>query len=283
MKYKFFIGLPIIIALSGCSSLLAAKAQQFGENFSETVLQSNDPILVQEALPAYLLLLDALIKNQPQNAALLQAAATLNSAYAGAFVVDSARARLLTEKAFAYINTALCQQHKKLCGLQQIPIEEMNARIASMSMKELASLYTLGSIWAAWIQVHSDDWNAVADLARVRLIMERVIALNENYQQGEAHLYLGVLASLLAPALGGQPEVGKVHFEKALTLSAQKNLMVKVYYAKYYARNTLNRELHDTLLNEVLAENPQAGRFTLGNLLAQQQAKTLLASADEYF
>ena len=50
--------------------------------------------------------------------------------------------------------------------------------------------------------------------------------------------------------------------------------MVKVYYAKYYARNTFNRELHDALLQEVVTANPQTGTLTLSNLLAQQQAKT---------
>ena len=38
--------------------------------------------------------------------------------------------------------------------------------------------------------------------------MQRVIELHESYQDGAAHLYLGVLSTFLPPALGGKPEVG---------------------------------------------------------------------------
>ncbi|MCB1656990.1 MAG: hypothetical protein H6996_09325 [Moraxellaceae bacterium] len=283
MKYKVILSGVLLWLVSGCSSVLESKAQQFGQNFSQAVLENNDPVLVEQALPSYLLLLDALLKNQSQNMALLKAAAKLNSAYASAFVSDTGRGKGLNDKALDYAAKALCLKNKNLCQLQTLPIDEMAFRLTQVSKVELDSLYVLGSVWAGWIQVHSDDWNAIADLARVKMIMQRVLALDENYQQGEAHLYLGVLATLLSPALGGQPEVGKSHFEKALVLSEGKNLIAKVYYAKFYARNTFNRELHDALLQEVVAANPQAEKLTLSNLLAQQQAKTLLASADDYF
>ena len=87
----------------------------------------------------------------------------------------------------------------------------------------------------------------------------------------------------MSPALGGQPELGQQHFDKALVLSQQRNLMVKVYYAKNYARGIFDRELHDKLLNEVLRADIHAGTLTLSNVLAQQQAKILLQSADDYF
>lgn len=270
--------------VSGCSTLVSGKVQQFGLDMSSAILESNDPVLVQQGLPTYLLLLDGLVKNQPKNVMLLASAAKLNSAYAGAFVIeDVSRARLFNDKAFDYANKALCLHQTKLCDLQKIPIDELAAHLATAQQKDVSLLFGLGSVWASWIQVHTDDWNAIADLARVKMIMSRIVVLDESYQTGEAHLYLGVLATLLSPALGGQPEVGKVHFEKALALSQQQNLMIKVYYAKFYARSVFERELHDRLLNEVLAANPQVGQFTLGNILAQQQAKALLSSADDYF
>ena len=97
------------------------------------------------------------------------------------------------------------------------------------------------------------------------------------------HLYLGVLATVLTPALGGRPDEGKREFEKALALSGGKNLMAKVYYARQYARGVFDRELHDRLLQEVLAADPHAGDFTLSNMLALREAAKLLKSADDYF
>jgi hypothetical protein len=120
-------------------------------------------------------------------------------------------------------------------------------------------------------------------MPRVEALMKRVVALDEHYQQGAAHLYLGVLATVLTPALGGRPEVGKKHFEQAISLSQGQNLMAKLYYAKNYARGILDRELHDKLLQEIIAADPRAPDLTLSNIMAQQQAKELLQSADDYF
>lgn len=283
MKYFSFVVCLCALLMGGCSSLLTAKAQQFGQDFSSVILENDDVVTVEQSLPTYLLLLDALIKNQPQQAALLDAAASLNSAYASAFVSDAKRAKLLNNKALNYAFEALCLHKKELCQLQKVSIDELTQLMSQTKATDVAALYTTASVWAGWIQAHSDDWNAVADLARVRILMQRVVALDEHYQQGGAHLYLGVLATLLSPALGGQPELGQQHFDKALVLSQQRNLMVKVYYAKNYARGIFDRELHDKLLNEVLSADIHAGTLTLSNVLAQQQAKILLQSADDYF
>ena len=113
--------------------------------------------------------------------------------------------------------------------------------------------------------------------------MQRVVELDEFYQDGAAHLYLGVLATFLPSALGGKPDVGRQHFERVLEISKNKNLMAKVIYAQHYARLVFNRELHDRLLTEVLKAEPDVPGYALGNTLAQQRARELLDNADEYF
>jgi hypothetical protein len=59
--------------------------------------------------------------------------------------------------------------------------------------------------------------------------------------------------------------------------------MAKVEFARHYARLMFDRALHDRLLHEVLATDPEAPGRTLSNVLAQQQAQQLLDSAAEYF
>ena len=44
-----------------------------------------------------------------------------------------------------------------------------------------------------------------------------------------------------------------------------------------------DRDLHDKLLNEVLAADPHAPGLTLINVLAQQRARKLLDSGKDYF
>jgi hypothetical protein len=68
-----------------------------------------------------------------------------------------------------------------------------------------------------------------------------------------------------------------------LELSGGRNLAAKVELARRYARMLYDRELHDRLLNEVLATDPTAEGLTLFNVTAQEEARALLASADDYF
>jgi hypothetical protein len=74
-----------------------------------------------------------------------------------------------------------------------------------------------------------------------------------------------------------------VHFERAVQLSAGRDLMAKVEYARRYARIIYDRELHDRLLREVLDADAQEPGLTLSNVLAKRQAQELLASAESYF
>ena len=77
--------------------------------------------------------------------------------------------------------------------------------------------------------------------------------------------------------------MGRSHFEKALNIAKQKNLMIKVVYAKQYARLVFDRNLHDRLLQEVLNADPDVRGYVLNNTLAQREARELLDSADDYF
>jgi hypothetical protein len=268
-----------LLGLSGCGGLV----DRFATNLSSAMMDNNDPATVEAGAASYLLLLDALVLQKPDNAAFRQAAASLNSAYAGVFVKDGARAAVMTDKALTYALEALCLEHEDLCDARKLALDEFRHRLAGLDADDVPLIYTTGSVWAGWIQAHSEDWNAVADMPRIEALMQRVVALDEAYQHGAAHLYLGGLATVLPPALGGRPEVGKTHFERAIALSEGHNLMAKVLYAKNYARGIFDRDLHDRLLNEVVAADPQYKGWTLSNVMARKEAEALLKSADEYF
>ena len=123
----------------------------------------------------------------------------------------------------------------------------------------------------------------MADPPKVQALMERVVVLDGGYEDGGAHLYLGVLYSLRPASLGGRPDLAREHFERAIELSDGNNLMAKVLFASQYARLVFDRPLHDRLLSEVLDAEIAAAGYTLTNTLAQEEASELLAESDEYF
>ena len=82
--------------------------------------------------------------------------------------------------------------------------------------------------------------------------------------------------------MGGKPEEGRAHIDKAIEIN-EAYLMTKVIYAQQYARLMFDQELHDRLLNEVLSADPVVEGMTLTNRIAQERAKDLLASSKDYF
>ncbi|GMV30896.1 MAG: hypothetical protein AMXMBFR59_30210 [Rhodanobacteraceae bacterium] len=273
----------VLAVLSGCAGIVNKASQRLSDNLGKAILNQDDPGTVRDAVPAYLLLLDALLEGDPKNAGTLLAAARLYDAYAGNFVEEPGRARRLANRSFAYARRAVCERNAALCGAIDQPFEPFSAQVALVGAKDIDVLYGLASSWAGRIQQDSGDWNAIADLPKVQRLVERVLALNPDHADGEPHMVLGVLHSLRPASLGGTPERGKAEFETAITMSQGRNLMAKTLYARFYARLVFDQQLHDRLLNEVIAAAPEAPRLTLMNVLAQQQAKALLASGKDYF
>ncbi len=283
MRPIYLLSLITLLLLSGCSSVVTKVTNQLSNNLSNAIINNDDPETVESGSASYLLLIDSLIAGDPQNESLLLAGSQLYGAFTSAFVKESERAKRLAHKARDYTDRALCAHDSKLCNLLDKPFDDFTAAIGTLKVGDVPLLYASGSAWAGWIRANSSDWTAIANLAKVKVVMEKVVSLDETYSHGEAHLYLGVFATLLPPALGGKPEEGRVHFERAIELSAGRDLMAKVEYARRYARITYDRPLHDRLLQEVLDADAVAPGLTLSNVLAQRQARELLASAERYF
>ena len=284
--HSFSLSLYILISvllLSGCSYFISSASVDMTKNLSHAISNNDDLATVKDGAPAYLLMVDSFLYQDPDNESLLRGAANIYTAYTNVFVKDKERAGKLTDKALDYAFRALCVREAETCGFRTKSFEKFKNTLSLLKIKDVPDLFTLGSAWAAWIQIHREDWNAVAEISRVEAIMQRVIELNESYQDGAAHLYLGVLATFIPPALGGKPDVGRKHFERALEISKNKNLMVKVMYAQYYARLMFDRKLHDRLLHEVLNAKTHVPGYTLINTLAQQRARELLKSGQDYF
>lgn len=269
--------------LAGCGPIISSATSSFADSLSAGILSQDDIATVRDGAPAYLLLVDGFISENPENEALLLAGADLYSSYAGAFVDDQERAQRMTERARRYGHRALCGRSPVLCDAADLPHEDWVAALRRTTEKDLPVLFGFGASWATWIQVNSGDWNAVAEIPKVEAAMRRVIEINPEFREGWPQLYLAVLNTQLPPAYGGKPELGREYFEKALHLSDGNNLMVHVLFAKQYGRLVFDQELHDRLLEQALETEPVQGKLTLINTLAQTEAKQLLQSSADYF
>ena len=276
----------LVLILTACPGrAMNSAAKSVAEGLNRAILNQNDVITVRDGLPSYLLVVDGLIESNPENIDLLMAGAQLYSMYSSSFVTDPARARRQAARGHRYGQRLFCMELDKICAAAEPgkPFETFLQKLNDTDDDDVPVLYSVALAWASLIQANTGDWNALADLPKVQAIMERVVKLDEDHDYGNAHLYLGVLATQLPPDLGGRPDVGRDHFERAIKLSEGRNLIAQVLYARQYARLMFDRELHDRLLNEVMYLPAEVDGLTLSNTLAKQEAERLLATADNYF
>jgi hypothetical protein len=273
----------VVLATNGCASLMSSAASGLADNLSSAVLNQNDPETVRDGAPAYLLLLDSFLEGNPDDADLLSSAATLYATYGTVFADDPERAARLTERALGYSSKAMCERYRPACGWDGMLFEEYEKTLEGLGGKQADAVFAHGLASLAYIRAHSADYGAIAKLPYSEALFERYLEINDGSDDGTVYTYLGILNTLIPPALGGDPEKGRADFERAIELSGGRDLSAKVEFANGYARLLYERELHDRLLNEVLAADPNVPGATLLNVLAQRQAQELLASADDYF
>jgi hypothetical protein len=271
----------VVLGLSSCATLVSNATNQLTDNLSAAILDSDDVETIKEAIPAYLVLIDSLVVGERPSPSLLLAAAKLNGAFA--VLVSAERSQKLTTKALNYSRRGACLESESLCDLAAIDYAVFEQRVKTLEPDEIAPAFALAVAWTSWIQAHSADWAAVGQLARVKGLMNRVIELDDGFDDGGAHLYMGGLETVLPASMGGNPEKGRGHFEKAIEYSEGRFLMAKVVYAEQYAKLMFDQALHDKLLEEVVSADPVAPNLTLINTVAQEQARQLLLESNDYF
>lgn len=275
--------ISIVIPVAGCQAIVSSAANNFANNLSAAVLNQSDPAIVRDGAPAYMMLLDSLLEGNPEDPAILAAAASLYATYGTVFADDPQRAARLTERARTYSTKALCNSYASSCEWEGMRFEAYEETLGGLQPKHADVVFSHGLASLAYIRAHSADYAAIALLPYSEALFERYLEINDGSDDGTIHTYLGILNTLIPPALGGDPDKGQEHFLEAIALSNGTDLSAKVEYANGYARLLYERELHDRLLTEVIDAPTEMPGVTLLNVLAKEQARELLDSADDYF
>lgn len=282
MKKALIIGV-LAFALGGCASLMSSAASGLTDSISDSVLNQDDPETAKAALPTFMVLIDGMIRDNPDDADLLVSGATLYASFGAIFAEDAARASRLTTRARRYASAAMCGVYPPSCDWPGATYDEFVATLDGVEQRHGEYLYAYGFASLAYLRAHSDDWNSLAELPQMEALFDRYVDISGDEVNGAVYTYMGILLTLRPPALGGEPERAREYFEKAIAVTDGKDLGAKVEYARGYAKLLYERELHDRLLNEVMEADPYEDGYTLSNVLAREQAAALLAQADEYF
>jgi hypothetical protein len=277
---------PLLIVLIGfcfclasCSSLVTMAIKPAIGNLQ----YQTDIDLVCEGAPAYLLMIDSMLVSSPQSHDLLLAGAQSFSAYATALAecggVDDLRISPVANKARVY-GLRLLQRH--LPSITGQDGEALERELSKLGRSDVPDVFWGTFGWLTWVQSQHASPAAIADIVFIEKIMARLLQIDESYQGGSVHLFFGGYYAAKPTMFGGRPDLSEIHFEKALLLSERRFLLTQTTYAKTLARTTLNQELHDQLLREVIAfPLDSAPEFGLSNQIAVNRAKRMLQ--ENYF
>ncbi|MFQ5982062.1 MAG: TRAP transporter TatT component family protein, partial [Woeseiaceae bacterium] len=251
LRTGLFACVGVCFSLSGCASLISSAASGLADNLSAAVLNQNDPQTVKDGAPAYLLLLDSFLEGSPDDPALLSAAANLYASYGAVFADDDERAARLTDKGRSYGFRAICISYDPACDWRGMLFDTFEASLHDLSNKHADVIWSYSFASLAYIEAHSDESDAIAEVPYTEALLERYLEISDT-SNGTAYAFLGILACLIPPGFGGEPDKGMTYFERAIDMSRGRDLGAKVDYARYCARLVYDRELHDRLLTEVL-------------------------------
>ncbi len=283
-----FAGLAMaLLTLSGCSTsqLVARGASPLIDHGMVAMNRETDLELARASVPANLKMIEALLLADPGNAAYRVQAAMGFYGYALGFVEpdDRDRAALLYQRARDHGLAAL-----ERAGMTQAMMDGdaavLTQALAKLDARAVPALFWTASSWGKWIELQLDDPARLAELPRVEALMQRVLALDETYYHGGAHVFFGVYYGGRAPMFGGDFARAARHFDRAAALSHNRLLWVEVYRARYLLRQMGDRAAFHATLKRVLdAPASVDPDLNLANALARKQAAALLAQEEDLF
>jgi hypothetical protein len=296
------ITLAVPLAAAACGNLIQKSAMdttsQILARARLSMQQESDPDLAAAAIPGALKTVEGFHIANPDNETLIAMLAEGYCQYATGFLQEEweiahMEARFDDADRLADRATGLflrCMNY----GLKLLPKKWSEAIYGDLDgVRKLVAKAGKGSIkgmfWTALglgsaINLNRDDIVLVSHLPKARLMLQRIVELDSRYQNGLAHMALGMMNSAQSPAIGGNPELGREHFEKAMSITGGKFLLVKVMFAKTYGVITQNRELFRKTLVEVLQTAPSIWpEQRLANELAHRKARRYLKQEKDWF
>ncbi len=290
----------VVLALCSCSlvKLTADSTADVLAVAAPANNMENDVQFAREAAPGQLKTVEGFLMASPENRTMLTLLAQGYCEYAFAFLQNDYEELAMagkTEEAapIAARATNLFQRcanygFKLLGGTWQKTFygdsEAFEKRVKSTDGDDVPGMFWVAMGVTSAIDLNRDDIEMVAYLPKAQRLFQRVLELDEAYYLGGAHIALGMILTAQGPAMGGDPEKGRKHFERAVELTSGKYLMPKVLMALAYGGITQNRELFHTELEKVLQTSPAIWpEERLPNELAHLRAKRYLAHEKEWF
>jgi hypothetical protein len=285
MRTILLFVLPAVL-FTGCIQTIAVSTVggMVDEGFS-ALTEERDLDFAEKALPGNIKLLEVMLKNKPDDVRLLTLTSQGYSSYALAFLEDSlqdrARDFYLRGRDFGM---RILRQDKDLARGLDGSVDDLKAALSRCDKDMVPGVFWTAFGWGSYIYLSLGNPDAIADLPRAEALMDFVVKHDSSFYYGGAHVFLGTLYGSRPKMLGGNIELAKDHFARALRINGGKFLMTYVYQARSVAVQTLDEALFDECLQKVESASLEIlPEFRLANAIAKKKAQLLLSRRAELF
>jgi len=273
--------------LGGCSTsrMTVGFMAPILENTTDVALRSEDPRLVGDAFPTSILLLEGMLETSPGRRDVATLTSMYYFAYAFGYVEDDdpERASALYDRGREVAWQALGRPEVER-AVREGTFEELDAALGRLRKRDAEAALWVAANWGLWIELNLEDTRAVADVARLMPLAEKVAALDDTLFWGMPRILLGALHAARPVMLGGNPDRSRQEFERAFAISHRNLLMAHVFFAKTWCELTFDAGSFESSLREVLdAPDGLLPEAELLNRIARAKAARLLARKQEIF
>jgi hypothetical protein len=283
---KLAITLFSLILLSGCSidKMVVRTSTPMIEGGVEALNHETDLELAEQSIPANLNMLRGMINIDPENARLHTFAAQAFYGLAYGFNEDNRPERASSFYIRGREHGIRALEIGGASNLLDGPLADFEQQVSDMGKDDVAAMFWTASCWAKWIDMHRDDPEAIAQLARATALMQRVIELDDTFYYGGAHMYFGVYYGSRSPMLGGNYEKSRIHFDRAREITNNKLLIPDLLQAQYLDRQQQDQQdFHARLKRVIDAPEDLMPELGLQNEIAKRKARILLQKESEWF
>jgi TRAP transporter T-component len=262
----------------------------------DTFASDPDPELVGSALPFTLKLIESLLAESPRHVGLLTAASQGFTQYSYVFVQEPADELADTDRAQS--NTMKVRATKLFLrgrdfGFRGLDVKhpDFSARIktdpkkavADLNKSDAALMYWTVLGWGGAVSV-SRDFAMLPDLPRIEAIAQRLLDVDETYNEGAIH---GFLIQYEMARLQPKPDriaICKAHFERNLELAMGHQAAPYVTYAENVMVAQKDKAQFQELLQKAIkVDVNQWPEHRQLNLVMQRRARWLLSRTDKLF
>lgn len=287
-----------VIVLGGCSVKRYA-INQLGNALAasgSTFAADEDPELIRAAVPFSLKLIESLLAENPRHEGLLLAAARGFTEYAYAFVQQDADELQDTDKV---ASTAMRARAAKLYlrarnyGLRGMEVkhpgfaERLKANpkeaVKELKKSDVPMMYWTAISWGAALSA-SHDLMMFPEIPRFEALIDRVIEVDEAYDEGAAHTFLITYEMARLNAKPNRFALAKEQFDRAMALGGGHQAGPLVAYAENVLVAQKNKAEFQSMLRQALRidvnKSPENREL---NLAEQRRARWLLSRTDKLF